>query len=95
MFFAENIGKNISGKYDQKRLAHAKQYATDPLRTASKRAIQKTAEATGDLIGNKIIDKITKVFRASPQNSSLTVESETENIGFDREVPKERYIIYY
>ena len=26
-----------------------------------KRAIQKTAEATGDLIGNKIADKITSV----------------------------------
>ena len=29
--------------------------------TASKRIIQKTAEATGDLIGNKIADKITSV----------------------------------
>ena len=27
------------------------------MKTASKRAIQKTAEATGDLIGNKIADK--------------------------------------
>ena len=26
--------------------------------TASKRIVQKTAEATGDLIGNKIADKI-------------------------------------
>ena len=29
----------------------------DPTKTASKRVIQKTAEATGDLIGNKIVDK--------------------------------------
>ena len=29
--------------------------------TASKRVVQKTAEATGDLIGNKIADKITSV----------------------------------
>ena len=29
------------------------------MKTTSKRAIQKTAEATGDLIGNKIADKIT------------------------------------
>ena len=29
------------------------------MKTASKRAIQKTAEATGDLIGNEIEDKIT------------------------------------
>ena len=28
--------------------------------TASKRVVQKTAEATGDLVGNKIADKITK-----------------------------------
>ena len=35
--------------------------------------MQKTAELTGDLIGNKIAYKITKVLRASPQNSSETV----------------------
>ena len=28
---------------------------------ASKRVVQKTAEATGDLIGNKIADKITLI----------------------------------
>ena len=33
----------------------------DAIKTASKRAIQKTAEAAGDLIGNKISDKITNV----------------------------------
>ena len=35
------------------------------MKTASKRAIQKTAEATGDLIGNKIADKITSVSEKS------------------------------
>ena len=29
----------------------------DAAKTASKRVVQKTAEATGDLIGNKIADK--------------------------------------
>ena len=53
---------------------------TDALKTASKRAIQNTAEETGDLIGNKIADKITKVSKISPRNSS-----ETEHIKFDRE----------
>ena len=33
----------------------------DAANTASKRVVQKTAEATGDLIGNKIADKITSV----------------------------------
>ena len=31
------------------------------MKTASKRAIQKTSEATGDLIDNKIADKTTNV----------------------------------
>ena len=43
----------MSGKYNQKLLDHAKQSATDVFKTASKRAIQKTAGATGDLNGNK------------------------------------------
>ena len=30
-------------------------------KSASKRVVQKTAEATGDLIGNKIADKITSI----------------------------------
>ena len=49
-------------KYRQK-LDHAKQFATDVLKSNSKRAIQKIAEATADLIGNKIADKITNVFK--------------------------------
>ena len=33
----------------------------DAAKTTSKRIVQKTAEATGDLIGNKIADKITLI----------------------------------
>ena len=87
---AKSKSKYLSGKYSQKFLDHAKQSATDALKTTSKREIQKTAEATGDLIGNKITDKIRKVSRSSPQNSLEAIQSETENIGFDREIPKER-----
>ena len=50
----KNISKNLSGINSQKLLDHAKQTATDVLKTTSKRLIQKTAEATCDLIGNKI-----------------------------------------
>ena len=38
-----------------------KKSTTDAIKTASGRAIQKTAEATGDLIFNKIADKITNI----------------------------------
>ena len=49
--FAKNIDKNIGSKYSQKLLDSTKKSATDAIKTASKRAVQKTAEATGNLIG--------------------------------------------
>ena len=54
----KNIGKEFSGIYRQILLGHVKHPATE-------RAIQKTAEATGGLIGNKITDRITKVSKTS------------------------------
>ena len=84
--------KNVSGRYSHKLLDPVRQSATEALKTASKIAIQKTAEATGVLSGNKIANKITKVSRSSPQNTLETVELQTENIGFVWEKPEERYI---
>ena len=46
---------------------------TDAIKTVSKRAIQKTAEATGDLIGNKIADKISSISKKSDANSEIEV----------------------
>ena len=47
----ENIGKNISktlsGKYNQNILHHARQSATEVLKTASKAAIQKKQKQWG------------------------------------------------
>ena len=59
------MGKSLSIKYGQKLLDSAKTSTTDAIKTDSKRAIQKTAEATGDVIGNKIADKITSVSKKS------------------------------
>ena len=39
---------------------HAKKSPTNKFKTSSERVIQKTAEATGDLIDNKIANRITK-----------------------------------
>ena len=64
----KNISKNLIGKYNQKLLDHAKQSATDLFKTTSEKAIQKTAEATGDLVVNKIAHKITKVLKNLQQN---------------------------
>ena len=57
LFFAKNMGKNLSNKYGQKLLDSARKSTTDAIKTAWKRAIVKTAGATGDLVGNKLLIK--------------------------------------
>ena len=64
------MGKSLSNKYGQKLIHSAKKSATDAMITASKRAIEKSAEATGDLIGNKIADEITSVSKKSNNNNN-------------------------
>ena len=63
-----SFDKNIGNKYGKKLLDTAKKSTTDAIKTVSKKAIQKTAEATGDLIGNKIADKITSILK-KPNNN--------------------------
>ena len=55
--FAKNMGKMLSNKYGQKLLDSAKKFTTDAIKTASKRAIQKTVKATGDLKVIKLLIK--------------------------------------
>ena len=65
------------------------------LETFSKRVIQKTSEATGDLIGNNIANRITKVPRISLQNNSeaikITLHYKKIQLHY-KETPKERYM---
>ena len=56
-----SLVKNLSNKYSKKLIDTAKKSTTNLLKTASKRAIQKISEATGDLIDNKITDKIRSI----------------------------------
>ena len=51
--FAKNKSKNSSNKHSQNLFNAAKKSARVAIKTISKRPIQKTAETTGDLIGNK------------------------------------------
>ena len=75
--FTKNIGKNLSNKYSQKIINTAKKFATDAIKTASQQAIQKTVEATGDLLGNKAADKITSISKKSTRNLP-TIDEDTE-----------------
>ena len=80
--FAKNMGKNLSNKYCQKLLDSTKKSTTDAIKNTSKRAIQKIAKATGDLIGNKIADKITSASMKKPtkelHNNDETKEEDAE-----------------
>ena len=80
------MGTHLSNKYGQKFIDTAKKSTTDAIETASKRAIQKTAEATGDLIDNKIADKITNISK----KSSRKLQNNKAND--EIEIPKERHI---
>ena len=82
MYFA----KSMSNKYGKKLVYTATKSATDAVKTPSKRAIQKSAEATGDLIGNKIADKIASVSKKS--NKKLPTIDEDAELS----TPKKRYI---
>ena len=81
--FAKNMGKSLSGKYGQKLLDSAKKSTTDVIKTASKRTIQKNAEATGDLIGNKIADKITSVSKNPSNNNNNNNNKSNDDDGVE------------
>ena len=87
--FAKYMGINLSNKYGQKRLDSAKKSTTDAIKSASKRAIQKTAEVTGDLIGNEIADRITSVLK-NPSNNNNNNNNNNEDIEITAH--KKRYI---
>ena len=71
-----SFSKSMSNKYGKKLVDTAKKSATDAIKTASKRAILKTAEATGDLVGNKIADKVTSVSKKSTKKLPTIDEDE-------------------
>ena len=75
-----SFAKNVSNKYSPKIIDTAKKSTTDALKTASKRAIQKTAEATGALIGNKIADKITSISKKPVKELHNNEDDETEDV---------------
>ena len=56
-----SFAKNFVNKYGKKSMDTETKIGIDAAKIASARVVQKTAEATGDLIGNKIADKITSI----------------------------------
>ena len=85
--FTKSMGKNLSNKYSQNFLDRAKNFTKDAIKTSSKRAIQKTTEATGDFIDNKIADEITNVSKElHSKMSSATLRSKNDDANSEIEV---------
>ena len=81
-----SFARSMSNKYGKKLVHAAKKSATDVLKTASKRAIQKTAEATDGLVGNKIAGKMPSVSKKSTKNLP-TIDKDEELT-----TPQKRYL---
>ena len=63
-----SFARNFSNKYSKSLIDKGIDVSKNFAKTAGKRILQKSAEATGDLIGNKIADKIT----AKPIKNDVT-----------------------
>ena len=68
------FSRKFGDKYGKKLKDAATKTEIDAAKTASKRVVQKTAEATLDLIGNKIADKITSVSKSKKDDKTKKVE---------------------
>ena len=79
-------GTNFNSKYGKKLTDTTIKTGKDFATIAGKKVVHKSAEATGDLIGNKIADKIT----AKPSKKSQNEEIQSNKV--NNEIPKERYI---
>ena len=69
-----SFARKLGDKYDKKLIDTATKTGIDAAKTASKRVVQKTAEATGDLIGNKIADKITLIGKTKEKENTNKLE---------------------
>ena len=71
-----SFAKKFGNKYGKNLMNTATKTGIDAAKIASKRVVQKNAEATGDLIGNKIADKITCI--GKPKEIPKTKEKPEE-----------------
>ena len=73
-----------NSKYTQALIYATKKLPSDVLKIAPKRTTQKTEEVTSDLVGNKILEKITKATTKNtgeyPKKSTTTPILEPINI---------------
>ena len=65
-----------TSKYGKKIIDTIKKHGSEFSKTAGKRIVQNSAEATGDLSGNKIADKITSLCKSKNKEKETNEEEE-------------------
>ena len=65
-----------TSKYSKKIIDTTKKQGSEFAKTAGKRISQKSAEAAGDLIGNKIADKINSLSKSKNKEKETSEEEE-------------------
>ena len=73
---AVDVGKSMKKKYGKKILDNSLRAGKDFAKIAGKKVLTKSAEATGDLIGNKIADRITKSNKAQKEDDRIMEETQ-------------------
>ena len=69
-----SFARTFGDKYGKKLMETETKTGIDAAKTASKRVVQKTAEAAGALIGNEKADKITSVDKSKNEEKAKKVE---------------------
>ena len=69
-----SFARKFGNKYGKKLMDIATKTRIDAAKTAFKRVVQKTAEATGDLIGNKIADEISSIGKPKEKGKTKEIE---------------------
>ena len=67
-----SLARKFGVKYSKELMDTATKAGIDPAKTASKRLVQKIAKVAGDLIRNKIADKITSVDKSKEKEKEKT-----------------------
>ena len=75
-----DVGKSMKRKYGKKILDNSLSAGKDFAKIAGKKVLTKSAEAIGDLIDNKIADRITKSTRNKAQKEDDRIMEETQEI---------------
>ena len=75
-----DVGKSVKKKYVKKILDNSLSAGKDFAKIVGKKVLTKSAEVTGDLIGNKIADRRTKSARNKEQKEDDRIMEEAQEI---------------